>query len=47
MNHPSAPAQQPDAAPRERTPPVPGAEWCNSCDRWAFPPAWLCRCNNR
>ncbi|MQY11427.1 hypothetical protein SRB5_15450 [Streptomyces sp. RB5] len=27
-------------------PPVPGAEWCNSCSGWCVPPG-ICRCNNR
>ncbi|MFF8990002.1 hypothetical protein ACF09H_08660 [Streptomyces sp. NPDC014983] len=27
-------------------PPVPGAEWCNSCESWCLPPG-ICRCNNR
>ncbi|MFE5089426.1 hypothetical protein ACFRCI_03300 [Streptomyces sp. NPDC056638] len=35
------------APDRERVPPVPGAEWCGSCDSWAYPSAYLCRCNNR
>ncbi|MER5639391.1 hypothetical protein ABT095_20840 [Kitasatospora sp. NPDC002227] len=30
----------------ERTPPVPGAIWCKSCDSWCLPNG-LCRCNNR
>jgi hypothetical protein len=30
----------------ERTPPFPGAEWCDSCDRWCSPQG-MCRCNDR
>lgn len=30
----------------ERTPPVPGAVWCNSCDTWCTPQG-MCHCNNR
>jgi hypothetical protein len=29
-----------------RTPPYPGATWCNSCDSWCSP-AGVCRCNDR
>ncbi|GAA2084950.1 hypothetical protein GCM10009759_04370 [Kitasatospora saccharophila] len=31
----------------DRTPPVPGAIWCKSCDSWCDPTSGLCRCNNR
>lgn len=30
----------------QRTPPYPGAEWCDSCESWCSPQG-LCRCNNR
>ncbi|WP_314251005.1 hypothetical protein [Streptomyces sp. DSM 40907] len=30
----------------DRTPPVPGAIWCNSCSSWCLP-SGICRCNNR
>ncbi|KDN85621.1 hypothetical protein [Kitasatospora cheerisanensis] len=31
----------------DRTPPVPGAIWCNSCDSWCDPISNLCRCNDQ
>lgn len=30
----------------KRTPPFPGATWCNSCDSWCTP-LGVCRCNDR
>ena len=30
----------------DRPPPFPGAEWCESCERWCSPQA-ICRCNDR
>ncbi|MFC4889074.1 hypothetical protein [Streptomyces beijiangensis] len=38
----------PASAPAEpqRTPPVPGAVWCNGCDSWCWPTG-ICGCNNR
>lgn len=38
--------QAPQPEPDTRTPPVPGAVWCGSCDSWCLPPG-ICRCNNR
>ena len=38
--------QAPQPEPENRTPPVPGAVWCASCDSWCLPPG-ICRCNNR
>lgn len=32
--------------PPRRTPPVPGAEWCTSCDSWCLP-SGICGCNSR
>ncbi|MEU4094450.1 hypothetical protein [Streptomyces sp. NPDC026673] len=37
---------RPAVAPKERTPPVPGATWCNACDGWCTPQG-MCRCNDR
>lgn len=31
----------------DRTPPFPGAEWCESCERWCSPPQAICGCNDR
>ncbi|MGW3246515.1 hypothetical protein [Streptomyces sp. NPDC001070] len=42
----SARRPRPIVAPKERTPPVPGAVWCDSCSSWCTP-AGMCRCNDR
>ncbi|MFE6188066.1 hypothetical protein ACFQ6U_26940 [Streptomyces sp. NPDC056465] len=31
---------------KKRTPPFPGAVWCDACERWCSP-AGICGCNNR
>ncbi|MFD3452762.1 hypothetical protein ACFWVC_11305 [Streptomyces sp. NPDC058691] len=37
---------RPAAGSKERTPPVPGATWCNSCNSWCSPQG-MCHCNDR
>ncbi|MXM62104.1 hypothetical protein GR925_01220 [Streptomyces sp. HUCO-GS316] len=37
---------EPQAAPINRTRPVPGAEWCHACDSWCLP-SGICGCNSR
>ncbi|MFI1100284.1 hypothetical protein [Streptomyces melanogenes] len=34
------------AGHEDRTPPVPGAEWCHSCNSWCMP-SGICGCNSR